>query len=105
MVQSQDLQEAIDHFRKEPWCAALIDAPGTFAVIPSCRRNKSSRDGGRVESQDELFRSALNNDDNIPYMLFLFPEPNDSKNSQNSKSDESKPQLSIMAGTDRKSVV
>ncbi|EPE03174.1 thioesterase family protein [Ophiostoma piceae UAMH 11346] len=96
MVQSHSLQEAIDHFRKEEWCAALIDAPGVKSIMPSARRSKSA---SRAESEDELFRTSLNNDNAVPQMLFIYQEPEEAKEAAPSAEKEASLKLSIMSAS------
>ena len=96
MVQGHSLQEAVDHFRKEKWCAALIDAPGIKCDMPSSRRKKST---GSAESQDELFRTSLNNDHAVPHMLFIYKEPAEEKEAAPSAEKEPSLRLSIMSAS------
>lgn len=74
MPQSQSVQDAIDHFRQQAWCAKLLDAPGTNCLMPSSRIDRSKDTSGRILSQDELFHTALNNDGAVPHILVVYQD-------------------------------
>lgn len=87
MPQSQSLQEAIDHFRRQPWCAKLIDAPGVRCSIPGSRRTRTG--ASRFESKDELLHASLNYDNGVPYFLTLFRDPDSTPAPRGGGSDSS----------------
>ena len=74
MPQSQSVQDAVDHFRQQAWCAKLLDAPGTTTLIPSSRVDRSQDTSGRILSQDEIFHTALNYDGAVPHILVVYQD-------------------------------
>lgn len=74
MVQSQNIQETVDHFRQQPWCAKLLDTPGIHCSMPSSRHDRDNDKTGRLLSQDTLFHRALNNEDGVPHMLVVYQD-------------------------------
>ncbi|OAA66443.1 thioesterase superfamily protein [Niveomyces insectorum RCEF 264] len=74
MHQGPDLQDALNHFRRTPWCAELLDAPGVVCKVPVSRRARG-HPGEPLLSQDQLVRTALNTPDALPYMLLFHKDP------------------------------
>lgn len=69
------VQEAVDHFKQLPWCAALLEAPGVLPFLPACRLEDGGRSAGFGQaSRDQLFQ-MLNTPDTIPCMLGLHADP------------------------------
>ncbi|KAL1897730.1 hypothetical protein Cpir12675_002229 [Ceratocystis pirilliformis] len=68
----QKVQDAIAHFSKTPWCAALISRPGATHFVPHEPR------AGSVAvnlTQDRLFRKTLRTSSTVPYQLGFFQDP------------------------------
>ncbi len=74
MPKTQSLEELVGHFRSQPWCAALLDAPGTKCLVPSARR-EGDQNTSPVVSYDQVFRTALRGDNAVPYMLAIYGDP------------------------------
>ncbi|KAH8671104.1 HotDog domain-containing protein [Xylariales sp. PMI_506] len=60
--------EELAHFRSIPWCAALLDKPGTRTVVPESRFAKES-------GEDNLFARTLNTSSTISNFLITYHEP------------------------------
>ncbi|CAK7203372.1 hypothetical protein SEUCBS139899_006105 [Sporothrix eucalyptigena] len=74
MKQSLSAEEVANHFRQQTWCAQIIDAPGTIYGISSSRAERSE-DSDRIQSQDQLIGTALNNENGVPNILVVFQDP------------------------------
>lgn len=69
--QGASLSEATDYFKRIPWCADLLEAPGVVLFMPTNRRGIS----GCSTSHDRLFQDSLNTSDAVPCMLGFYPDP------------------------------
>ncbi|CAK7209089.1 hypothetical protein SBRCBS47491_000319 [Sporothrix bragantina] len=74
MRQSQSAEDAANHFRQQAWCAQILDAPGTIYALHSGRTARSE-DSERMQSQDQLMYTALNNEDAVPNILAVYRDP------------------------------
>ncbi|CAK7232576.1 hypothetical protein SCUCBS95973_008305 [Sporothrix curviconia] len=74
MRQSQSPEDAATYFRQQAWCAQILDAPGTFYCLHSARTARNE-DSERLQSQDQLMYTALNNEDGVPRILAVYRDP------------------------------